>query len=89
MPTTNILITPEATKIVAAGDEFLLTLDTRPLVRLATVAQGGAAPTVRGHRLNPAMGESLNRALLGPGDVWAWSDDLESSTAATLTTWTP
>lgn len=86
MATADLTITSARLKIVDAGDEFWLSFDQVPIVRVATVDEGDPAPTVRGHRLNPGQTESVNRALTGPGDVYAWTDD-GSSVVAALTVW--
>lgn len=84
--------------IVAAGDEFLLTL---PIASQSVHVAIGAAddsdsdpepeapPTdLLGHALVPGA-DGMNRAILGPGPVFAKCIDPEASVLVALTAWTP
>ena len=98
MATTNPTVTGAWTLLVAAGDEFLLTLPVAS--QTIYVAIGGAddsdsdsdpeTPTAGtiGHPLRPGE-DGINRALLGPGPVFARCIDPAASVAVALTAWTP
>ena len=99
VPTTNPTLSGAAWQlIVAADDEFLLTL---PLAsQTVFVAIGGAddsdsdsdpepPPTaLLGHPLAPGR-DGMNRALIGPGPVFAKCVDPAASVILALTAWTP
>ena len=98
MATTNPTITGSWSLIVQEGDEFLLTL---PLASQSVhVAIGGADDsdsdsdpeppdaTLLGHAMVPGA-DGMNRALLGPGPVFAKCIDPEASVLVALTAWTP
>ena len=89
MATTNPTLNGSWTKIVNAGDEFLLTLPfaTRTSIEVAT-KDSEAAPTVQGHVLRGDRLESMNRALIGPGYVYARVVGGGSVTVV-LNAWTP
>lgn len=98
MATTNPTVTGAWTLLVAAGDEFLLTLPIAS--QTVYVAIGGAddsdsdsdpeTPTAGtiGHPLRPGE-DGMNRALIGPGPVFAKCIDPAASVAVALTAWTP
>lgn len=98
MATTNPTITGAWSQIVDEGDEFLLTLPIAS--QTVYVAIGGAddsdsdsdpeTPTAGtiGHPLRPGE-DGINRALLGPGPVFARCIDPAASVAVALTAWTP
>lgn len=98
MATTNPTVTGAWTLLVAAGDEFLLTLPVAS--QTIYVAIGGAddsdsdsdpeTPTAGtiGHPLRPGE-DGMNRALIGPGPVFAKCIDPDASVAVALTAWTP
>ena len=98
MATSDPTITGNWSLIVQEGDEFLLTL---PLVsQVVHVAIGAAddsdsdsdpeAPpaSLLGHTLCPGE-DAMNRALLGPGPVFARLADPLGSVKVALTAWTP
>ena len=98
MATTNPTITGAWSQIVAEGDEFLLTLPIAS--QTVYVAIGGeddsdsdseaetpSAGTI-GHPLRPGE-DGMNRALLGPGPVFARLADAAASVKVALTAWTP
>lgn len=98
MATTNPTITGAWTLIVAAGDEFLL---TQPVASQTLYVAVGAVddsdsdsdpeapPTdLLGHPLAPGR-DGMNRALLGPGPVFAKCVDPAASVPVALTAWTP
>lgn len=90
MATTNPALTTSYTKIVDAGDEFLLTLPLTATTAVdVAVADTESAPadTVIGHRLSTDQHEALNRALTGPGYIYARAIDRACTVA--VTTWTP
>jgi len=88
MATTNPTLTTSYTKIVAAGDEFLLTLlHTSKLDVEVAIKDTDEAPTVRGHVLRGELGESMNRSLLGPGYVFARTRS--GTVPVALSAWTP
>lgn len=98
MATTNPTVTGAWTLIVNEGDEFLLTLPVAS--QTIYVAIGGAddsdsdsdaeapAAGVIGHPLAPGQ-DGINRALLGPGPVFAKCIDPAASVPVALTAWTP
>lgn len=98
MATTNPIVTGAWTLIVNEGDEFLLTLPVAS--QTIYVAIGGAddsdsdsdaeapAAGVIGHTLAPGQ-DGINRALLGPGPVFAKCVDPAASVLVALTAWTP
>lgn len=98
MATTNPIVTGAWTLIVNEGDEFLLTLPVAS--QTIYVAIGGAddsdsdsdaeapAAGVIGHPLAPGQ-DGINRALLGPGPVFAKCVDPAASVLVALTAWTP
>ena len=82
MATTNPVITPAWTKIVTAGDEFTLGLPPGPQAVIAIACQAAdEAPTVAGQPLQGSH-EAANRALTGPGYLFA-----KSLTGASVTAW--
>lgn len=98
MATTNPTVTGAWTFLVADGDEFLLTLPQAS--QIVYVAIGGAddsdsdsaaeapASDLLGHSLTPGA-DGLNRALIGPGPVFARLADPLGSTKVALNAWTP
>lgn len=98
MATTNPTVTGAWTLIVNEGDEFLLTLPVAS--QTIFVAIGGAddsdsdsdaespAAGLIGHPLAPGQ-DGINRALLGPGAVFAKCIDPAASVPVALTAWTP
>ncbi len=88
MATTNPTLTTSYTKIVAAGDEFLLTLlHTSKLDVEVAIKDTDEAPSVRGHVLRGERGESMNRSLIGPGYVFARA--VGGTVPVVLSAWTP
>ena len=98
MPTTNpTIFTSTWTLVVAAGDDFLLSLPfSSPItVEVATLAAEPVAPDtpdtelagLTGHLLTGSSQESLNRGLIGPGYVYPRSS--RGALNIVLTTWTP
>lgn len=98
LATTNPTITGAWSQIVAEGDEFLLSF---PLAsQTIMVAIGGADDSdsdsdpepphtaLLGHALAPGR-DGMNRALIGPGPVYARLVDPLGSVKAALTTWSP
>lgn len=75
MATTNPTITDAWTLLVAdSGQEFFLSLpfDTPNQVEVATTDNAAVAPVgLSGHVLSGNAQESVNRAILGPGAVFA------------------
>ena len=98
MATTNPTVTGAWTLLVAEGDEFLLTLPVAS--QTVYVAIGGAddsdsdseaetpAAGTIGHPLRPGE-DGMNRALIGPGPVFAKCIDPAASVVVALTAWTP
>jgi len=86
--TTNITVTDTWAEIVPAGDNFFLTVPHRKNRMIEVAVTEGSAPTVtRGHRLVGEQREGLNRALVGPGAVYARCKGNDIAVALTL--WTP
>lgn len=88
MATTNPSLTTAWAQIVTAGDEFFLTLpfSTRTSVEVA-ISDTETDPTVQGHVLRGDQFESVNRALVGPGYVYARSQS--GTVPVILSAWTP
>lgn len=88
MATTNPTVTATWTKLVALGDDFLLTLpfSTRFDIEVATTDADSAPTGGQGHILSGDHQEGLNRLLVGPGYVWAKAG---GSVPVVLNTWTP
>lgn len=87
--TENLLLNVTYAPIVAAGDEFLLTLP-RSQGTVEVVTMAGATPpaaSLVGHVLGPANREGMSRTLLGPGTVYARAPG--AAVLVTLTHWTP
>ena len=96
LATTNPVITGAWSLIVAAGDEFLLSLPVASQsvhVAIGEVDDSDSDPeppptTLLGHALVPGA-DGMNRALLGPGPVYARCTDPAASVPLALTAWTP
>lgn len=89
MATTNPTIGTDWGLLVTAGDEFLLTAPTAAGVIEIAVSDDESVPEVAGHPLQGgSTRESLNRALIGPGYVYARSRS-GVAVAAVLSAWTP
>lgn len=88
MATTNPTLTSAWSKLVDAGDEFLLTLpfSTRTSIEVA-IKDTDAAPTVQGHVLRGEEGASMTRSLIGPGYVYARTQ--AGTVPVILSAWTP
>ena len=98
MATTNPNVTGAWTMLVAAGDEFMMTLPVAS--QTIFVAIGGAddsdsdsdpepPPTdLLGHAMVPGA-DGMNRALIGPGPVFAKCVDPSATVTMALTAWTP
>ena len=98
LATSNPIITGDWSLIVQEGDEFLLTLPVAS--QTLYVAIGGAddsdsdsdpepPPTdLLGHAMVPGA-DGMNRALIGPGPVFAKCIDPAASVPVALTAWTP
>ena len=78
MATTNIELTKEWTLVVASGDEFILSPLDAAIIEVAT-SDTEIEPTVaRGHVISPGEREAINRAVIGPGVVYARVYDRDS-----------
>lgn len=99
VPTTNPTLSGAAWQlIVADGDEFLLTLPVASqtvYVAIGTADDSDSdsdpqapAPGIIGHPLASGR-DGMNRALLGPGPVFAKCVDPTASVPVALTAWTP
>ncbi len=91
MSTANPILGPQWTFIVTAGDEFLLTLLNREQPIEVAVSDTLATPAgIEGHVLSSGGDGGMNRALIGPGYVYARPVQPRGGTATVaLTTWTP
>jgi len=87
MSTVNVSFDKAWTKIVDAGDEFLLTV---PVIFRQTVevAVGEPGAGVAGHEIDSQLTQAINRALIGPGDVYA-RRTVTAPVVGVLTAWTP
>lgn len=82
MATTNPVITTSWAKVVTAGDEFTLGISPGPQAAIAIACQAAdEAPTVAGQVIQSSH-EAINRALTGPGYLYA-----KSLTGASVTAW--
>ena len=87
--TENLTLTADYQLIVAAGDDFLLTLP-RNQGSIEVVPMPGASPpnaSLVGHVLGPDQREGMNRAVSGPGALYARAPG--GTVLVTLTHWTP
>ena len=98
MPTTNPTVTgPGWTLLVNEGDEFLLTLPQASQTIYLAIGTAddsdsdsdpqAPAPGIIGHPL-AAGRDGMNRALIGPGPVFAKCVDPAASVKVALTAWT-
>lgn len=87
--TANVALTSRWAVVVAAGDEFMLTIPhpTRFDIEIATTDSDSTAPAVVGHVLNGDQPEGITRALLGPGTVWARTRG--GGLVVAINAWTP
>ncbi len=85
--TTNAVVSAAWSVLATADQDFLLTrpFPNRYAIEVAITDSAGTPPTIVGHVLNGDQPEGLNRALLGPGVVWARSRG--ESVAVVLTAW--
>ena len=94
MATTNPTISGAWTLIVAEGDEFLLTLPQASQILYVAIGDSTSsdpeAPSANllGHSLTPGA-DGMNRALIGPGPVFARLADPLGTVKVALTAWTP
>ena len=96
MATTNPTVTGAWTLIVAAGDEFLLTQPVASQTLYVAVGSEDDSdsdpqapdPGIIGHPLAPGR-DGINRALIGPGPVYARLADPLGTVKVALTAWTP
>jgi len=88
MATSNPTLTTSWAKIVDSGDEFTFGLQPGSVTVVAIAAvDTDTDPAVAGHFLM-SPGESINRALIGPGYVYAKVES-GSTTQGWLHAWTP
>ena len=90
MATTNVIVYDSWTKVVDLGDDFTLSVQP-PFMNFIEVAavDADAAPIVDGHRIKSPE-ESINRALTGPGYVYARVLSAAPSQAKVIvSSWTP
>ena len=94
MATANPVITGAWSLIVAAGDEFLLTLPQASQTLYVAVGDSTSsdpeapATNLLGHPLASGR-DGMNRALIGPGPVYARCVDPLATVTLALTAWTP
>lgn len=89
MATSNVTLGPVWSLLATTGDEFFLSLpfSSRVTVEIA-VSDTEVVPVVPiGHLLRGEGLQEMNRALLGPGYVYARS--AVPGVNAVLTAWTP
>jgi hypothetical protein len=91
MSTANPSIGPQWALIATAGDEFLLTLLNREQpVEVAVSDTEVTPPGIEGHILSSGSDGGMNRALIGPGYVYARPvQPRGGSVTVALSTWTP
>lgn len=81
-------LTGDWSLLVTAGDEFTLTLRDGSPVRIAAQDAAAAPDSLdTGHTLMADTREAFNRALSGPGYVFARA--MNGAAKVELTTWTP
>ena len=87
--TKNLTLTADYQLIVAAGDDFLLTLPRNQGAIEVVPMPGASSPAASlvGHVLGPDKREGMNRAVLGPGAVYARAPG--GPVLVTLSHWTP
>ena len=84
----NTALTSAWTLLVASGDEFTLTMPGATPVRVcAQDAAVAPASLEDGHTLMADSREAWNRALAGPGYIYARA--INGAARVELTTWTP
>jgi hypothetical protein len=83
----NTTLTDDWTLLVTSGDEFTLTSPSGTPIAIATMASAESPSAGAGHTLNTTNREAWNRALAGPGYVYARAPG--ASAIVELTTWTP
>ncbi len=89
MATVDVTFANDWTKIVEAGEEFLLTVPSYFSDKVAVaVAAAPPAATVTGHVLDPVRSQEMNRALIGPGIVYA-RKLTGAAVSGALTVWVP
>ena len=93
MATTNPTVTGAWTLIVNDGDEFLLTLPVASQTVFVAIGDSTSSDPeppagLLGHALASGR-DGMNRALLGPGPVFAKCVDPAASVILALTAWTP
>lgn len=90
MATSNPQISGGWNLIVSEGDDFLLTLPMPAQTVFVAVSddEEGPAAALLGHPLVAGQ-DGINRALLGPGPVFARCVDSTAVVTLALTTWTP
>ena len=89
MATTNPTISPAWAKLVDAGDEFTLGVSDNqgPAEIALAVMASDEAPAIAGQVLRAPFGQ-MNRALTGPGYIYAKTVDGQT-VSAWLHVWTP
>lgn len=98
MATTNPVISGGWNLIVNDGDEFLLTLPQASQTVFVAIGSADGSDTdsdadapaasLLGHPLASGQ-DGMNRALLGPGPVFARCVDSSATVTLALTAWTP
>ena len=68
MATSNVDLTNDWSQVALNTDDHVLISDSPSAFEVAVTA-ADAAPTVRGHRIEPH--EAITRGLLGEGYIWA------------------
>ena len=92
MSTVNTAIDSDWGKVVNEGDEFLLTAPYSAMFRIEVAIADSVEDLegISGHVLFGNQRESINRPLIGPGDVYARTVGVPAATASVaITAWTP
>ena len=90
MSTVNIQVADDWTLLVAAGDDFLLSVPGVVSYDIeVAVSDAETDPDIdHGHLLHANRSEAMNRALIGPGHVYARAVS-DTTAVAVVSAWTP
>jgi hypothetical protein len=92
MSTVNTSIDSDWALVVSEGDDFLLTAPHSSMFQIEVAIADSLEDLegINGHLLFGNQRESINRPLIGPGDVYARTVGVPAATASVaITAWTP